>query len=339
MAKYAANLVTIPESILYEFPSIRLEVWYFHYFRNLIIFQTKHGAETFVDFHRKRIQHYRNSRHQSRQQSARAEYEVSVALLEYPIRCVDDPNFFRQGSRGIRLGSRRFTASFTFGNPDIRHTKGFQDLNAKHGNIQHKIEEIEGAIDENKISNLQEEMRDLDSELSELQSEITGMEEERENQVADTRELELKLKNLGLRLENERLMQTRATTGPKGGERVAHVFLDATSRKSKSFSFSLYGRIWYRPSLSFLNRGPKGFPLVSTSDSGAFPPVLGAPRSLAACLKPFPAIKTPISSKLDTRKTRHTAPRSHGHNFMSRPTRVWLTRRRQSGYLDAIAMC
>ena len=93
MAKYAANLVTIPESILYEFPSIRLEVWYFHYFRNLIIFQTKHGAETFIDFHRKRIQHYRNSRHQSRQQSARAEYEVSVALLEYPIRCVDDPNF------------------------------------------------------------------------------------------------------------------------------------------------------------------------------------------------------------------------------------------------------
>ena len=97
----------------------------------------------------------------------------------------------------IRLGSRRFTASFTFGNPDIRHTKGFQDLNAKHGNIQQKIEDIEGAIDENKISNLQEEMRDLDSELSELQSEITGMEEERENQVADTRELELKLKNLG----------------------------------------------------------------------------------------------------------------------------------------------
>ena len=56
--------------------------------------------------------------------------------------------------------------------PRYSHTKGFQDLNAKHGNIQ-QIEEI-GAIDENKISNLQEEMRDLDSELSELQSEITG---------------------------------------------------------------------------------------------------------------------------------------------------------------------
>ena len=135
-------MVSIPESILNEFPYIRLEVWYFHYFRNLIIFQTKRGAETFVDFHRNRIQRYRNSR-QSRQQSAKAEYEMSVALLDYPMRCVDDPNFFRQGARGIRLGSRHFTAPFTFGNPDIRHTKAFQDLNAKHGSIEQKIQEIE----------------------------------------------------------------------------------------------------------------------------------------------------------------------------------------------------
>ena len=173
MAKYAANLVIIPETILNEFPYIRLEVWYFHYFRNLIIFQTKRGAETFVDFHRNRIQRYRNSR-QSRQQSAKAEYEMSVALLDYPMRCVDDPNFFRQGARGIRLGSRQFTAPFTFGNPDIRHTKEFQDLNAKHGSIEQKIQEIEAAIDENKISNSRR-IAGLEQRACEVQSEIAGM--------------------------------------------------------------------------------------------------------------------------------------------------------------------
>ena len=193
-ARYAANLVHIPDHILATYPDLRLTVWYYHYFRNLIIFESRDGAEKFVDFHLKRRR--RLSRRSNLSAREREEYHMSGNLLDYPLRCVDDLAYVRYGTKGIRLGVRNQEPRFRFGSPDIKTTTAYKQDQAKLKTLQNDIVSEEEDMDALSIDNLEEEKKGLLADLKEYENDIKGLKEKIEEYGRSENALKQQLVNL-----------------------------------------------------------------------------------------------------------------------------------------------
>ena len=195
-AKYAANMVYIPEHIFTAYPNFRLQVWFCHYFRTLIIFETKAGAEKFIRFHlerRNRIRRQRGRKTPAQQK----DYDVSNTLLGFNLRCVDDLTFKRNGTAGFRLGgSRNPEPKFQFGSPEYRKTENYRNLQRELEDANDKKTDLEETLAEMDVNALKEEKRGFLQGIKDVQSEIDGLYEDISNNKKKVKDLDTKRINL-----------------------------------------------------------------------------------------------------------------------------------------------
>jgi hypothetical protein len=189
-------MVYIPEHIFTAYPNFRLQVWFCHYFRTLIIFETKAGAEKFIRFHlerRNRIRRQRGRKTPAQQK----DYDVSNTLLGFNLRCVDDLTFKRNGTAGFRLGgSRNPEPKFQFGSPEYRKTENYRNLQRELEDANDKKTDLEETLAGMDVDALKEEKQGFLQGIKDVQSEIDGLYEDISNNKIKVKDLDTKRMNL-----------------------------------------------------------------------------------------------------------------------------------------------